>query len=80
MDTPVTIVVTNEKVTFQQGIKQPAQAEKSSDGLTWTITATNNRGVTLPSTGGIGTHPFTILGLIFIAGAVLLLWRRQRTM
>ena len=42
------------------------------------MTITNIPGVTLPSTGGPGTRPFTILGSILILGAGVLLWRRRR--
>jgi LPXTG-motif cell wall-anchored protein len=71
--------VTNENVKLQQGSKQPMDAEKSSDGLTWTITATNNPGVELPSTGGPGTRFFTILGTALIAGAGILLWMSRKS-
>ena len=79
MPAPITIIVTSEKVTFQQGSKQPMDAEKSSDGLTWTITATNNPGVELPATGGPGTRLFTILGTALIAGAGILLWMTRKS-
>ena len=39
----------------------------------------NEPGAALPSTGGSGTRPFTILGLLLIAGAGLLLLRIRRT-
>ena len=39
----------------------------------------NEPGAALPSTGGPGTRPFTILGLLLIAGAGLLLLRIRRT-
>ena len=44
------------------------------------LKVTNEPGVALPSTGGMGTHLFTILGsiLICLAGASLLLMRRRR--
>ncbi len=77
MTSPVTILVTNEKVTFQQGTKQPVDATKSSDGLTWTITATNNPGYELPSTGGPGTLAYTLTGALLILAAALLLLRRR---
>ena len=68
MSSPITFEVTNDKVTYQQGLKEPADAVKSSDGLTWTITATNNAGVELPHTGGPGTYLYTLCGLaLFVA-------------
>ena len=81
MPSPVTIIVTSEKVTYQQGTKQPADAEKSSDGLTWTITATNNPGVELPSTGGPGTTSIYLLGTLLtgIASAGLMMRKRRKT-
>ena len=79
MPAPITIIVTNENVKFQQGSKQPMDAEKSSDGLTWTIIATNNPGVELPATGGPGTRLFTILGTALIAGAGILLWMSRKS-
>ena len=37
----------------------------------------NEPGAALPSTGGSGTTPITILGSILILGAGALLWRRR---
>ena len=34
---------------------------------------TNNKGFSLPATGGMGTYLFTIGGLVIMAGAALLL-------
>ena len=80
MSSPVTIVVTNDKVTFQQGTKQPSDATKSSDGLTWTITASNNPGVVLTSTGGPGTNLIYLFGFLItgIAGTGLVMRKKQR--
>ena len=38
----------------------------------------NTPGAVLPSSGGLGTRFFTILGSFLIAGAGLLLWRKRR--
>ena len=38
----------------------------------------NSSGHELPSTGGIGTTVFTVVGLVLIAGAIVLLLRRRR--
>lgn len=45
-----------------------------------TVTATieNNKGATLPSTGGIGTTIFYVIGGILVVGAVVLLVTRKR--
>ena len=41
--------------------------------------AINTTGAVLPSTGGIGTHHFTTLGIVMMLGAgVLLLDQRRR--
>ncbi|MBQ1302760.1 MAG: LPXTG cell wall anchor domain-containing protein, partial [Firmicutes bacterium] len=44
-----------------------------------TLIITNTPGAELPSTGGPGTHLFTIFGSILILGAGILLWRRRKT-
>ena len=75
---PITIIVTNDKVTFQQGLKQPMDAVRSGDGLTWTVTVTNYAGYELPATGGPGTRLFTILGSMLILGAGLMLQRKRK--
>jgi len=43
-----------------------------------TIAVKNNPGASLPSTGGPGTGCFRMLGLLIIAGAGLLLWKKGR--
>ena len=43
-----------------------------------TIAVKNNPGASLPSTGGPGTGCFRMLGLMMIAGAGLLLWKKGR--
>ncbi len=78
MTTPVIISVLAEKVTYQQGSKQPVDAEKSTDGLTWTITATNTSGYELPHTGGTGTLPYTLSGLALILASALMYGFRMR--
>ena len=47
------------------------------DSTVKTFTVKNEPGAALPSTGGPGTRLFTILGLVLIAGAGLLNWRRR---
>ena len=55
-------------------------AEKSatSSNLEKSITVTNQAGVELPSTGGIGTTIFYVIGAILVVGAgILLIFRRR---
>ena len=42
------------------------------------ITIANNKGNTLPETGGIGTTVFYVLGSILVIGAVVLLVSKKR--
>ena len=49
----------------------------SSTGL-FKITVENNSGTTLPSTGGIGTTIFYIIGAILVIGAGVVLVTRRR--
>lgn len=54
--------------------------EGAADKTTGTVTATiiNNKGVTLPSTGGIGTTIFYVIGGILVIGAAVVLIVRRR--
>lgn len=49
----------------------------TSSGIV-TITVENNAGATLPTTGGIGTTIFYIVGSVLVLGAVVLLITRKR--
>ena len=48
---------------------------------TYTLTVTNNAGYTLPSTGGVGTGHFTLIGggAMLLAAGALLLGKKRRT-
>ena len=69
----------DEKVTVVQGT-----ATSSSDitdgtaGQTATVTVTDSAGYVLPSTGGIGTVPFYVIGGILAIGAVIALVVRAK--
>ena len=78
MTSPITIIVAADKVTYRLGVGQPTDAVKSADGLTWTITATNNPGVELPATGGEGTLIFSVLGTILILSSTLLILAKRK--
>lgn len=43
-----------------------------------TITVTNNKGFTLPETGGMGTYLFTIGGIVIMAGAAFALFAMKK--
>lgn len=67
----ITIVVTENKVIFtQQGNQKDGTA--SGDGFTYTLTITNSAGQELPMTGGSGTLPYTLGGLLLICAAALM--------
>ena len=61
-DTPVTI----------------ADSDVTLDNLAQTINVINNAGSVLPSTGGIGTTIFYVIGAILVLGAGILLVTRRR--
>jgi LPXTG-motif cell wall-anchored protein len=56
---------------------------KLAEGVTTTglvsMTVENKRGSELPTTGGIGTRIFYLLGGILVLGAVILLITKKRT-
>lgn len=73
----ITIVVTENKVIFtQQGNQKDGTA--SGDGFTYTLTITNSAGQELPMTGGSGTLPYTLGGLLLICAAALMYGFRMR--
>ena len=49
-----------------------------SENKTWILTVVNDAGVSLPSTGGSGTHMFYFLGAMLTAVALALLARRRK--
>ena len=49
---------------------QILKQEKETQGV-YSVTVVNNAGYSLPETGGTGTLPFTISGLLLAAGSLL---------
>lgn len=67
----ITVVIDNTgKVTYK--------LTSSTEQATEKITVENNTGTELPSTGGIGTTIFYVIGGILMVGAVILLITRKR--
>ena len=65
-----------ETLNIKVGNKS-AEAGNISTGVV-TTKIENNKGTTLPTTGGIGTTIFYVLGSILVLGAVILLVTRRR--
>ncbi len=51
---------------------------REDNSYLYTITIPNSTGYELPATGGIGTTPYTVGGLLLICFALLLLYRKRR--
>ena len=68
--------ITELKATVKGGSSQTI----SGDAATGTLTAVveNHTGIELPSTGGMGTTLFYVLGSIMVMGAVVLLITKKR--
>lgn len=55
-------------------LKEPVEVKADNTSHTADIVVQNNKGFTLPITGGTGTIIFSIIGILFIGGAVLLIF------
>ncbi len=66
-----TWTITNDNFT-------PSMNDDNEFTGSWSITIENNSGTELPSTGGMGTTIFYILGAILVCGAGVLLITRRR--
>ncbi|MBQ9028372.1 MAG: LPXTG cell wall anchor domain-containing protein [Lachnospiraceae bacterium] len=82
-----------EPVTVTISFTAPSKAKDGTEKCEWkadgdsvfdsengivTVTIENNAGSTLPSTGGIGTTMFYIIGTIMVIGAGVVLISRRR--
>ena len=86
----ITVVITATTSTTWDGVNANTaltKLEVTADGKAGTgdvstgiagITVENNKGATLPETGGIGTTIFYVLGAILVLGAGVLLVTKKR--
>ena len=75
LTTPVIITVSHDGVTYsQEGNSNSANGgvQVSADKLTYTLNVTNTTGQALPNTGGSGTLPYTLGGLMLMSVAALM--------
>ena len=73
MDKVITVTIDNTgKVTFTTGTGSTQAADSD------VITIENRTGSQLPSTGGIGTTIFYVVGGVLVVGAAILLMTRKR--
>ncbi|MDO5138287.1 MAG: SpaA isopeptide-forming pilin-related protein, partial [Oscillospiraceae bacterium] len=63
-------------VSFESAKAEDTEAGTPATNDTFTVQ--NEPGAALPSTGGLGTRMFTILGSVLLAFAGILLFRRRR--
>ena len=70
LTSPVTVVIDeNGNATFT------GEGATGADG---TVTIVNNKGTVLPSTGGIGTTMFYVVGSVLVIGAAVVLISKRR--
>lgn len=72
-----TVVTKPLTITVGEGTTADTTEGTASTGIV-TMDAENNRGVILPSTGGIGTTMFYVIGAILVIGAGVILITRRR--
>ena len=89
LKSPIIVTVTWNGTDDEAGMWTVAATSKGVDGVDETINATladnmfsinvvNQAGVTLPSTGGIGTTIFYVVGGLLVLAAVVLLVTKRR--
>lgn len=78
---PITLIITANSVTLNGCTwTVTADGEELAAGIDflYALTVKNNSGIELPSTGGIGTTIFYIVGSLLAVGAVILLVTKKR--
>ena len=74
----VTLTLTLDTVTEADGTTTSSYDEAGKANEKWGDKVVNNKGTVLPSTGGIGTTLFYILGTILVLGAGVVLVTKRR--
>ena len=78
---PVSITVTSDRVTYDEGTAISANNPGGSFDVatkTYTLTVSNAEGVVLPSTGGSGTRHYNLLaGMLFVLAGVLIVMKKK---
>lgn len=82
MTDPISITIEEKDVTKESCewtvLNNGAEiANPNSDGL-YTFQVANKQGSTLPSTGGMGTTLFYVVGVLLMAGAAIILVIKKR--
>ena len=72
---PVKVVIT---ATIDQTTKVGTATVTYGNGATGTVEIENNTGTELPSTGGVGTTIFYVIGGLLMAVAVVLLVTKKK--
>ena len=75
LEAPIHVTVREAEVSAMQGTS-PSDVEYDGETDTWLIHVWNSTGYALPSTGGMGTAPFAILGLSLVGAALYLSIRK----
>lgn len=77
---PIKLVITADAALDKCTWTVTANGDKLSAGIDflYTLTVENSAGTELPSTGGIGTTIFYIVGSLLAVGAVILLTTKKR--
>ena len=77
LDSPVTVTIedTSDETTISHTVSYVINGEDSAEGV---VTVVNYSGSVLPSTGGIGTTIFYVLGTLLVLGSGVVLITRRR--